>query len=152
MQFAGVYVYAQPGVNVTTSHELWEITAPTDRSVTILRASVFPGTDATPTDELLEIQIGIVSSSGGGSAQTPRALHPNYGAVGATVTGNSGTVSTLTAGHYFDDGFHVQNGSLYLPVPDERVTVAGSDVVGAIIPTAPGATTSLGWLVVFGVS
>ena len=152
MNFAGVYVYAQTPVTISTSHELFEITAPSDRSVTILRAKLFPGSDQSPLDELVEFQIGLVSASGGGAGVTPRALHPNYAATGSTVTGNSTSVSSLSAGHFHDDGFHAQQGSLYLPVPDERITIAGADVVGGIMPIAPGSGTSFGWIVVWGES
>ncbi len=149
-RFQGIYSLVQTSVSVTTSHELHEITAPSDRTVTILRAWIGPGTDATPADEILEVRMGVVSVSGNGAAATPQLLNPNYSAVGATATGNGATVSTISP-ILVNDGFHVQSGFLWKPDPEERIVIAGSDVFGWIIPTAPGAGINLTWGLIFGV-
>ena len=148
-EFQGVYGMSLRAQTISSAHELFEITAPSDRSVTILRASLTLAVDTTPLDEIVETAMGIVTVSGNGTSKTPQPFHPGYGAVGATATGN-GTTSPTLSPVFITEGFHAQQGFQYLPLPEERMTFNGSDIFGWETPAAI-TSSSWGWYIVFGV-
>ncbi len=147
--FQGVYGLVLRNQTISGAHELFEVTAPSDRSVTILRATLSLATSTTPLDEIVETDMGVVTVSGNGTAKTPQPFNPNYAAVAATATGDGTTGPTLSP-VFIGEGFHAQQGFRYLPLPEERPVFAGSDVFGWRIPSAI-TSSNWTWTLVFGV-
>ncbi len=120
-------------------------------NIRILRAWV--GQGATETSEQLGIQLALQASAFGTyTSATPRAHVVNGAASGITggTTGAAGTAgvdaSANAAGtktEIITDGFNNLNGWLYVPTPEERITLpVDTAIVLAMIGTA---TTLTNW-------
>ena len=76
-------------------------------------------------------------------------LKPGYAAFGGTGR-DVITVEGTSPNDEIEDGFHFQNGWLYLPVPEERIRIAGGDIMGIRLPIAPDAAMGCAFGMVFG--
>ncbi len=148
MVYAGVYSVVVGSINISGSHELIEITAPTDQNVIILRAWLQPAINATTPDEAIDIAMGFPTVSGGGGAITPEKMNPNFATAKSSATGNSGTPPTM-ATPVIRQGFHMQQGFTYLPIPEERMVVPGGDLWGFAVLDNPISTYACTFGVVF---
>lgn len=147
MQYTGVYSITDELTALTTADTLLELTAASDTSVDLIRAWVGPR--GAVLDQVQEINIFINDAAGTGSAQTPQALHPGYAAFGGTAR-DTITVEGTTPTDVVLDGFHFQNGWVWLPTPEERIRVAGGDILGIRLPTAPDAAMTIACGMIFG--
>lgn len=113
---------------VTTSNDVYEITAPASNAVVI--HSIFLGQSSDAGDaqaEMLKVQISRhTASSSGGTTVTPlRLSDATQGiAFGGTVEASNAWVVTNAV--ILEETFNVQAGWYYTPTPEERIVVPPS--------------------------
>ena len=107
---------------------IMEIQVPANVIVEILRCWISAEVGATPTDEVVAIAIyGDATAGTGGTAMTEQALTP-AGAQGASdVTALLEPTNAAVDNILYSDAFHLANGWLYLPVPEERIVTIGGN-------------------------
>lgn len=116
-----------------------EFTAHTNRSVLITRASLSQQGNTTSAQQAVQI---LRQTTAGTNVTTPNSnpLDVDDSAFGGTVRGLCTTLGTAGAILY-PDSFNWQNGWLYLPVPEERLTTVGAAFTALKVPVAPPAQT-----------
>src|SRR5690242_8682648 len=103
-----------------------EFTAHTNRSAIITRASLSQQGNTTSAQQAVQL---LRQTTAGTNVTAPNAnpADPDDAALGATVRGLCVTLGTAGAILY-PDSFNWQNGWLYLPVPEERLTTVGAGI------------------------
>ncbi len=128
--YGRTYVFRRQVTGVTADRALLQLQAPTDTSIIILRAWVGQETSETS----LQTGIRLARKS---AAQTVTAavlatdvlsLDPDSASatvqVGTAATGYVGTTAGTTSAVLIHEAYNVVgSGWLYLPVPEERITV-----------------------------
>ncbi len=129
---------------------LLELLCPANMTIDIIRVEVGPTEGTDPVDEVQEIALwmGTVVGSGGG-AITERIVRGS-GTIGGVAVSNVTTIGT--GNEFYHGAYHVQNGWLYLPVPEERPQLisGGDDVFAVVFPTAPDAANVISATIVWG--
>lgn len=123
-------VYSATFENVTigtTAQSIMECQLTTGEAAILLRAWISPAI-GTPVDEVIAISVyGNDAAATGGTAMTEQPLTPAAGIstsrVGALLEPTIGATPLLL----YSDAFHLQNGWLYLPVPEERPVFFGGN-------------------------
>ena len=127
-----------------------ELLCPANMTIDVIRVEIGPAEGAAPVDEVQEIGLwmGTVVGSGGGSA-TERIVRGS-GTIGGVVATNVTTIGTGNL--WYPSSFHVQNGWLYLPVPEERPQLisGGDDVFAVYFPVVPDAALVLSTVIIWG--
>lgn len=101
-------------------------------------------------EEMLEVEIhrggtGMTSGSGG-TAQTPRPLHPTDAAAGFTAETLNTTLATFTSGVVVHrDAFNVRVGWQYRPTPEERIIVTQANG-GLVVRLGAAPADSISWV------
>lgn len=141
--YSGAYNLIRTATTTSTAITIQQVTSVAAVAAEFLRAWVQQSTVTTSSQT--RIQMLRKSTAATVTSQTPGLLSVNMqaskcvggtGASGITAT-NEQTDSTV----YIEEGFNIINGWLYLPVPEERITVINT-TVGLKFPTAP---TSAGY-------
>lgn len=136
--------------SVSAAKQLINITAPSDRSVTILRAWVASEVQDEAT-EMLVLQLLRTTTAGTGTAYTAKGFSPTTPSFGGscrvnlTADGTGGDVLVR-------DTFNVLSGWLWIPTPEERPTFDGGDFFALKLVDAPAAATALTAGIVFAVN
>lgn len=131
-------------ISVSAVQDVFEINAPSTRSVIILSAHVgqlTDTTDATAEHLRLNWQRSTGSSGSGGGTITP-ALLQGSGSAGSTVERNNttqATTLTLLESHVWN----TLAGWFYNPVPEERIIVNASARLVLSLPAAPSAAINV---------
>ena len=129
---------------------LLELLCPANMTIDIIRVEVGPTEGTDPVDEVQEIALwmGTVVGSGGG-ALTERIVRGS-GTIGGVCVKNVTTIGT--GNEWYHAAYHVQNGWLYLPVPEERPQLisGGDDVFAVVYPVAPDAAMVVSATIVWG--
>ena len=133
----------------TAAQSIMEVQVPDNSVAVLLRAWISPQISASPADEIIAISIyGNDAAATGGTAMTEQPLTP----AAAADPANSAALLEPTIGAtpliLYSDAFHLQNGWLYLPVPEERPTFIGGnadpgDNFGLELAVASTATPSV---------
>lgn len=151
-RYNGVYVAQEVSQTVTVAGPLIELQIPTNSIIEIIRAWCGPGEDATPIDEVQDIQIyGDATPGTGGAALTKLALQGGDAVSGITALG--GPTNAAFDAVYMADAFHLQNGWLYLPNPEERIRIVGGstlDNIGLALISLNAATADLSYGMIWG--
>jgi len=141
-------VYTAGFTNVTlgtAAQSIIELQVPDNTVIVLLRAWLGADIGATPNDEVIDIALyGNDAAATAGSALTEQPLTPAAAADASNVTSLGEPTIGATPLNLYNDSFHVQNGWLYLPVPEERPTFIGGnadpgDNVGIRLVTASAA-------------
>lgn len=129
----GVYRAQQQVTGITAGRTMIYITAPANKVVEILGASITP-IGANVTNQILEAALQRVSSLGTPTASslTPSLAEPGDQAAGSTVAGNvTASEPTYAANtQHGKQGFSSLAGWQHAPVPEERIVVPGGATVG----------------------
>jgi len=125
---------------------LWETSAGSQKLGIITRA--YLGQQSNTTSAQQGIQLARQSTNGT-NVTSPVATPADISdtAITMTVRGLCTTQGTLGAVLY-PDSFNWQNGWLYLPVPEERITVSGATTTSTALrtlTTPPALTVNTGW-------
>lgn len=113
----------------TAVQDFIELAVPSTAFIIILSAWVTPTADEI--NEQLSIDLlqfsGAYTSGSGGSTITPRAHNGKFAASSVTAERNNTTQATGgTAVDLVPDGFALQGGYIYTPVPEERHSIGPS--------------------------
>jgi hypothetical protein len=123
-----MYCATRIGHAVTTSNDVFEITAPASNAVVIHSAFLGQSSDAGDASaEMLRVQFSRhTASSAGGSSVTPLRLSDvTQGiAFGGTVEVSNAWVVTNAV--IMEETFNVQAGWYYTPTPEERIVIPPS--------------------------
>ena len=120
-----------------------QVAVPATTAIDVTRAWAAQRTSTTSAMQ----QWSLITTTGAGTVtgQSPAVLEMSGPASlcvsGATGSGVTATIEPTGGVTVYDDSPNVLNGWLYLPVPEERVTVAPSKQVGIKAPQAPGGQT-----------
>lgn len=140
------------GVAVTAAQDLFQLLASATVPFIVHSVRIGQSSDAGDAQaEMLQIQISSSSMSvngSGGSTVTP-ALHAPGDPVATTVAeANNTTVSTVTT-VIISDTFNVQAGWLYLPTPEERITILPTKGLVVELPSAPDDSITMSGSITF---
>lgn len=141
------YVARLDATAVTGAITLIQVTAPSTGSIVLLRAWCSQSSSASAAQ--LPIELVRASTAATATTFTPLALNENdpaassTAAVNATVEGTKGNVLIREAWDYL-------NGWLWVPTPEERITVKASGICCLYLPVAPSASVTLQAGIVFG--
>lgn len=126
-----------------------QIAAPAAKPLEILRVEI--NQETSTTSGVTAVELVTSTATAPGSLGTtglvgPNNLNPSDNATGSSTVTSSGFSGALTGTQkvYEHMGFNVLNGALYLPVPEERLRVAGGAFFWVRLPvTAPSATYNI---------
>jgi len=116
-----------------------EFTGHTNRATIITRATLSQQSNTTSTQQPVQL---LRQSTAGTNVTSPVASPADVddSAFGGTVRGLCTVLGTAGAILY-PDSLNWQNGWLYLPVPEERLTTVGAGITALKLPVAPPALT-----------
>ena len=141
-------VYSATFSNVTlgtAAQSILEVQVPSTSLVVVLRAWLGADIGASPVDEVVNIALyGNDAAATGGTGMTEQALTPTGAGDASNCTALVEPTIGATPLDLIVDSFHLQNGWLYLPVPDERPVLFGGsanpgDNIGIRLVTAAAA-------------
>lgn len=148
-----VFTSTFAAVAVTAAQDVFEITAPATSKIAIREVRIGQYSDAgDAAAELLSVQIirGYTVSGSGGSAGTSNPVAGHSGAITSTAaieTNNTTVANTGSPVIMIADAFNVQAGWIYVPDPDERITIAVSTRLVVRITAPADSITMNGTLV-----
>lgn len=141
-----VYVFEKSLVNPTGVTQL-QIQAAAAISFEIIRVWVNQSTSTTSGQTAIQIvrKAAAATVTAAVIATNIRPLDPDDAAsqvqVGTTATGFTATAEGTDGDIMVEEGFNILNGYLYLPLPEERITVKGGGLIAIKFPSAPPAAT-----------
>lgn len=135
-----IYTAAFSAVAVSVAQDLFQLLASSTVPFIVRRVVIGQSSDAGDAQaEMLDITLSSSDMTVNGAGGTTPALVAHSGgfaAATAVAEANNTTVSTvLTLIHA--DAFNVQAGFLYLPTPEELVTIQVTEAFIVKIPSAP---------------
>ncbi len=143
-----VYSVVMNQISVSAAKTLISVVAPSTAIVVLLRAWITQ--DASETSEQLPILIQRGSAIGTGTAATPDKFEPGDPVAASTVKTNLTVEPTYTGNPFVNESFNVLNGFLYVPMPEERIILPPSGVVGMRLDANPAAALTMSAGFVFG--
>lgn len=148
----GLYVVSESSQAISTADVLIELQVPSAVLIEIWRMWVGAAENDTLVDAVQEIDIYANDAAGtSGTSLTGVEIQTEVDAA-TLVTAVGGPTIGATPTVLYPDGFHVQNGWLYLPVPEERIRIRGGgsvDNVGFRFPTAPGSSITVSYGIIY---
>lgn len=131
----GFYVASAASQNISTGITILEITAPSTAILKIIRAWV--SNVSSTTSAVARIQLLRKTGTITGTATPPSAISLGAEATSGVTVKWKATAEGTDGNVLIEDGFNVLNNWLYLPVPEERVTVPPSGIIALKFPAAP---------------
>lgn len=131
---------------VSTAITVLQLKAGANNGFEILRASVTQyGSTTSAQEEIVlvrkSVAATVTTASVGASGGTLFFRDPNQAAASLTLatsgTGVAATVEGTDNDFVLREAFNVLNGWLYLPVPEERIYVPPTGIIGLKFPIAP---------------
>lgn len=151
--YNGVYSAIEPSSAYAGSGVLVELQVPSGVQIEIIRFWMGAAENASPIDEVQEIEFyGNDAAATGGSGMTELPIQGGSDA-GSAVTALTGPAIGATPTIMYRDAFHLQNGYLWLPQPEERIRVAGGAIIdnfGVSFPIAPDVSITVAWGITWG--
>jgi hypothetical protein len=151
MEYTGVYTAYMNAVSVSGAITLVQVKAGTSRAVELLRVSVSQSGSTSST--MQRIQINRKSAAATVTSFTSLAMRNGDSAAdavgGTSATGTNATVEGTDTNILIVDTFNILNGWLWVPVPEERITLPAGGIIGVKFPAAPGAALTVTASIVF---
>jgi hypothetical protein len=154
---AGLYNLIRSSVATSTAITVNQVLAPLGTAIEVTRC--WCNQDNTTTTNQTRIQLNRCVTAGTVTSQTPQAAQNGMQASkcvgGVAATGITATIEPATPVTWWQEGFNIVNGILYLPVPEARMLVVGqasgslTPLVTVKFPAAPANatyTTGVEWL------
>lgn len=144
-------IYSANFENVTIGtaiQSIIELQIPDNTIVTLYRAWLSPEI-GTAADEVIGVNVyGNDAAATGGAALVEQPLTPAATIDPSNVTSLGEPTIGATPVTLYADAFHLQNGWLYLPVPEERIVIIGGnadpgDNIGLELSVASTATPNI---------
>ncbi len=151
MRYSGIYSAFELDQAITTADVLVELQVPAGTTIEILRAWCSAASNNVDDEQEIEIY-GNDAAGTAGTALTEQPLQGQDDAASGIVSLGGATIGA-TPTTLYPDTFHLKNGWLYLPVPEERIRVVGSatiDNVGTRFHVAPGASVTVSYGITWG--
>lgn len=123
---------------VATAITVLQLTAPSTMAVEILSASATQSTSVTSA--AAEIALVRKSAAATVTALTPLRLFPG-GPAASSTGGRTATAEGTDTDLVIQEGFNILNGWVYTPVPEERIFVPPSAIIGLKFTAAPTSAT-----------
>lgn len=153
MVLGAVYTAIFTRISVGTAvQDLFELAVPSTAMITILSAIITPTADEI--NEQISIDLfhfsGAYTSGSGGSAITPKPHNGKFAAASTVVERNNTTQATGgTSVSVRSDGFALQGGWIYMPVPEERILFGPSTAAVLRIGATLGQATTMSGSITF---
>lgn len=148
-----VYTTAFSRISVGTAvQDLFELNVPSTAVITIYSIVITPTADEI--NEQISIDLlhfsGAFTSGSGGSSPTIKAVNGKFSSASTTVERNNTTQATGgTSVVVHSDGFALQGGWIYMPVPEERIWFGPSTAavlrIGATLGQATAMSGTVKW-------
>ena len=139
------YVAYMDNVAVTAAITLVQVKAGATSAITILRA--WMSQENTDTTDQLRVQLLRKTAAATVTSFTPILLGATSAAsdaVGGTAaTGTDASVEGTDGDILHPDVPNILNGWFYVPVPEERITIAPSGIIAIKLPAAPAASMNI---------
>ena len=147
-----VYYAPFTDVAVSVAQDLFEILAPSNAPVKLLRLHVSQngGETSEQTSIIIKKVTGAPTSGSGGSTVTPVAAKENVSrAFAGTVEINNTTALTGgTQNEFWQEGFNFLAGFEWRATPEDVIECGPSERIVINLPTAPGASLQVNGLAV----
>lgn len=142
--YTGIYTAYMNAVSVSGAITLVQL-KPVTTSLVLLRAWVSQSGSTTSTQQRIQINRKSAAATVtsftpiivGGSDQAAKAVG-GTSATGTNASGEGTDTDVLIA-----DVFNILNGWLWIPTPEERITVPAGGFIGLKFPAAPGAALTV---------
>lgn len=123
-----IYSASQQTLFTAVNTVMMELQVPANTRMTLLRAWVSADQAGTPLDEVCTIALYTNDAAKTGGNPMNEYPHDSDNATAAAcVAGSAGTIGATPIYMHWET-FHYQNGWLYVPQPEERITLRGGDV------------------------
>ncbi len=153
MRYNGVYVATERSQSVSTAGTLIELQVPANVQIVLFHAWVGAAEGTDPVDEVQEIEIYVNDGPAtSGTGLTEQVIRGSDDAASA-VTALGGPTIAATPITIYPDGFHLQNGWRYSPIPKEMIRIAGgttNDNIGIQFHVAPDAAIVVSYGMIWG--
>lgn len=153
MQYNGVYSATSDTDAFSATGAVIELQVAANSVAEILRIWIGAAEGADPVAEVQELSIYTNDAAAtGGTALTEQELRGQGEGTAASAALAAPTIGATPTDLYFD-AFHLMNGWLYLPVPEERILIVGGsaqDNVGIRFPVAPDASITISYGIIWG--
>jgi hypothetical protein len=142
MYQGGKYRVNLDAIVISTARTWLEVTASATRLLILVEASLTQELSETSQQEA--VQFVRKSVAGTGTAFTPLKLEP--GDIAAAFTARVNCTAEGTLGDLIGprQGFNALSGWFYAPLPEGRIVVPPSGILGIRFPTAPASATYSG--------
>jgi hypothetical protein len=139
MYQGGKYIVNLDATVISTARTWLEVTAPASKLLILIEAWLTQEVSETSQQEA--VQFIRKSAAGTGTAFTPLRMEPGDVAAGFTARVNctaEGTLGDLIGPR---QGFNALSGWFYAPLPESRIVVPPSGILGIRFPVAPASAT-----------
>lgn len=147
----GIYLVRMDNVAVTGAITLIQIKAGANAGFEIIRASVSQSN--LTSSNMQRVQIVRKSAAATVTSFTPTLLSgidsASVAVGGTSATGTNASVEGTDGDVVHSDTFNVLSTWLYLPVPEERISVIPAGIIGLKFPTAPTSSMTVTAQIVF---
>lgn len=150
---SGLYNLIRSSVATSTAITVNQVLVPAAAAAEFTRA--WCNQDSVTTTNQTRIQLNQNSTACTVTSQTPfpaqKSMQASKAVGGTSATGITATAEGTVTGTWWQEGFNIVNGILYLPVPEARWMLVGQSAGFAALkfPGAPAAanyTTGVEWL------
>lgn len=122
-----VYTVVMNQLDVSAARTFIRLTAPSNAVLVMLRAWITQ--DNRVTSEQLPALIQRATTDGTGNPATPRPHSPGDPAFGGTAEVFMSGVPVVSGDPLVNESFNTLNGWLYVPMPEEWITVGPSGII-----------------------
>ena len=150
MNAGRIFVATFENVSIgTAAQSIMEVQVPDNTIIKVLRAWISPAITATPLDEVIAVNVyGNDAPATGGTGMTEQPLTPAAAADASNCTALLEPTIAATPLLLYNDAYHLQNGFVYPPIPEEMEVIFGGnsdpgDNVGLELAVASTATPSI---------
>jgi hypothetical protein len=123
----------------STAITILQLTAHSTSGIQIIRAWVTQSTSTTSSQTAIQL-VRKSATATGLSSITPVKLS-TLDPAAVTTAGHTATGEGTDTDVLIREGFNILNGWVYLPVPEERIDVPPSGIIGLKFPSAPASAT-----------
>jgi len=128
----------------TAAKTLIEVAAPSDAVVTLEKIHI--GQTSFDTAENLGMKVEDITTTGTGTAITPRPTMEGASAFGGVVETNSSVEPTYSGTVFEEEGFNVLSGLKWSAVNDEDIiAISPSQLIGVMLDVAPSASMNFSY-------
>ncbi len=147
-----VYNVTMDNVAVTGAITLLQLKSGSASICKILKALVAQSNQTSSA--MQRVQILRKSAAATVTSFTPLLFDPGDSAAlavgGTTATGTNASGEGSDGDVLVDATFNILNGWLWVPVPEDRIVLAGGGILGLKFPTAPGSSMTVTAQFIFG--